>query len=106
MQNKETLTWWQQRREEALPHGTLPWIGVNDSAEERRLQADHAARLQESSNFQLRGPEKLLTGAHDPRHALQKSGGLADQWYMYDGDITCHPKLLLAFLQDFDVADA
>ena len=25
--------------------GTLPWIGVNDPAEEQRLQADHAARL-------------------------------------------------------------
>ena len=54
--------------------GTLPWIGVNDSAE------DHAARLQESANFQL-APAKLM-GAHDPRHALQKNGGLADQWYM------------------------
>ena len=31
--------------------GTLPWIGVKDSAEEQRLQADHAARLQESANF-------------------------------------------------------
>ena len=67
--------------------GTLPWIGVNDSAEEQRLQADHAARPQESANFQLGGPEEL-TGAHDPRHALQKNGGLADQRYMDDGDIT------------------
>ena len=49
--------------------GTIPWIGVNGSAEEQRLQADHAARLQESANVQLGGPEKL-TGAHDPRHAL------------------------------------
>ena len=55
--------------------GTLPWNGVNDPAEE-------AAR--ESVNVQLRGPEKL-TGAHDPQHALQKSGGLTDQWYMDDG---------------------
>ena len=84
--------------------GTLPWIGVNDPAAEQRLQADHAARLQESANFQLGGTEKL-TGAHDPQHALQKSGGLADQWYMDDGDISCHPILVL-FLQDFDVADA
>ena len=38
--------------------GTLPWIGVNDPAEELRLQADHAARLQESAIFQLGGPGK------------------------------------------------
>ena len=38
--------------------GTLPWIGVNDPAVQQRLQADHAARLQESANFQ---------------HALQKT---------------------------------
>ena len=85
--------------------GTLPWIGVNDSAEEQRLQAYHAARLQESANFQHGGPAKL-TGAHDPRYALQKNGGLADQWYMDDGDIMCHPILVLPFLQDFDVANA
>ena len=70
--------------------GTLPWIGVNDSAEEQRTPS---------------GLEKL-TGAHDPRHVLQKSGGLADQWYMDDGDIMCHPILVLPFLQDFDVANA
>ena len=39
--------------------GTLPWLGVTDSAEEQRLQADHAVRLQESANSQLGGPEKL-----------------------------------------------
>ena len=44
----------------------------------------------------LVGPKKL-TGAHDPRHVLQKNGGLADQWYMDDGDIMCHPILVLPF---------
>ena len=83
--------------------GILPWIGVINYAEEQRLQADHAARLQESANVQLGGPEKH-TGAHDPRHMLQKSGGLADQWYMDDGDLMCHPSLVLPILQDFDVA--
>ena len=34
-------------------------------------------------------------GAHDPWHALQRSEGLVDQWYMDDGGIRCHP--------DFDV---
>ena len=36
--------------------GNLPWIGVDDPSELQRLQADHAARLQESANFQLGGP--------------------------------------------------
>ena len=66
--------------------GTFSWIGVDDPAEEQGLQADHAARVLESANFQLGGPEKLI-GAHDAQHALQKSGGLAGQWYMDDGDI-------------------
>ena len=85
--------------------GTIPWIGVNDPAEEQHLQADHAASLQESANFQLGGQEKLA-GAHDPQHALQKKGGLADLWYMDDGDIMCHKILVPSFPQKFDVANA
>ena len=54
--------------------GTLTQIGVNDPAEVQRLQADCAARVQESANFQPDGPD-LPTGAHDPQHALQKNGG-------------------------------
>ena len=74
--------------------GTHPWIGVNDYAEEQRLRVDHAARMQESANFQLGGPESSLV--------LR----LADQWYMDGGDIMCHPTLVLPSLQDFDVANA
>ena len=37
---------------------------------------------------------------------MQKNGGLADLWYMDDGDIMCRPTLVLPFLQDFDVANA
>ena len=85
--------------------GTLPWIGVKDSAEEQRPQADHVARVQESANFQLGGPEKHI-GARDPQPAPQKNGGLADQWYMDDGDIMCHPIPVLSFLHHFDVATA
>ena len=48
--------------------GTLRWFGVDDPSEMQRLQTDHAERMQEISNFQLGGPEKL-TGAEDPRHA-------------------------------------
>ena len=56
---------------------SFPWIGVGDLSEIQRLQAEHTAKLQRVSNFQLAGPEKL-TGADDPRHALRNNGGLAD----------------------------
>ena len=42
--------------------GTFLWIGENDSAEVQRLHADYAARLQESANFQLGGPENRTCG--------------------------------------------
>ena len=58
-----------------------------------------------TQNFQLGGPEKLI-GADDPRHALQDNGGTADSLYIDDGDILCHPLLILPYLQAFDAADA
>ena len=85
--------------------GNLPWIGVDDASELQQLRADHAPLMQESADFQLGGPEKR-TGAHDPRHALWKNGGLADLWYMDDGDIMCHPILVPPFLQECDVANS
>ena len=36
----------------------------------------------------------------------RKREGLPDLWYMDDGDIMCHPILVLSFLQDFEVANA
>ena len=83
--------------------GNLPWVGVDDPSEMQRFQTDYAERMQKISNFQLVGPEKL-TGAHDPRHALQRNGSLADLWYMDDGDILCHPILVPSNLHEFDDA--
>ena len=54
---------------------------------------------------QLGSPEKLA-GAHDPQHALHENGGLADLWYVDEGDIMCHPILVPSCLQEFDVASA
>ena len=36
----------------------------------------------------------------------RKNGGLADLWYMDDGDVMCHPILVPFFLQEFDAANA
>ena len=104
------LDWrqWAETRERIAaqqPAGSLPWIGVDDPSEPQRLQADYAARVHETANFQLGGREKL-TRADDPQHALQKNGGLADLWYMDDGDIMCHPILVPSYLQEFDDANA
>ena len=66
-------------------------------------QADHAARSRASANFQLGGPEKLT---HDPQHArVAEKRRLGGSRYMDDGDMMCHPILVMPFLQDFDVAN-
>ena len=75
-----------RRRVAAQQAGSsLPWIDGKDPSEEQRLQADHATRVQESPHFHFGGLEKI-TCAHDPQHALQKNGGLADLWCTDDGD--------------------
>ena len=84
---------------------SLPWIGVDDPSETQRLQAQHAPKLQRVSNFQLGGLEKL-TGADDPRLALQENGRLAGLGYMDDGDIMCHPVLMHCYFHEFDDANA
>ena len=35
----------------------------------------------------------------------QENVGFADFWYFDDGDILCHPLLVLSYLQAFDAAD-
>ena len=72
---------------------------------ERHPQDEQSNRKQRVQNFQLGGPEKLI-GADDPRHAMQENGGLADFWYFDNGDILCHPILVLPCLQSFDTANA
>ena len=36
----------------------------------------------------------------------KRNGGLAGQWYVDDGDIMCHPTVVLLFLKDSDVSNA
>ena len=48
-------------------------------------------------------PEARLTSqAYDHRHEVQERGGLADIWFLDDGDIMCHPVLVAPFLKAFD----
>jgi hypothetical protein len=41
----------------------------------------------------------------DPRREIQVGGGLADFWYLDDGDILCHPILVWPYLMAFDEAN-
>ena len=84
--------------------GIVPWVGAHTDEDIHRLPGGHWCRMHQLQNFQLAGPEKL-TGADDPRHALQEHGGSADFWYLAC-DILCHPVLVLLYLQAFDTANA
>ena len=88
-------------RQQAVSYGLVSTILQNYSD----CKADHATRMQETANFQLGGTERL-TVADDPQRALQENGGLADLWYVDDGDTRLHPILVPSYLQEFDVANA
>ena len=40
-----------------------------------------------------------------PEHEIQANGGLADFWYLDDGDVMCDPRLVVPFLSAFDKAN-
>ena len=85
--------------------GSFPWIGVDDPSEMQRFQAQHTqSNCRESPTFNWVDLEKL-TGAHDTGHALQEKGGLADLWYMDEGDIMSYPvPVVIHNLDDLDAA--
>jgi broad specificity phosphatase PhoE len=41
----------------------------------------------------------------DPAHEVQAQGGLADYWYLDDGDILCDPRLVHPYLTSFDTVN-
>ena len=99
--------WWQLRIGYTLHGNTrqesslaLAQAEVKKWKDFKMQSEQHVYLLQ---NHQLGGPEKL-TGAGDPRHASQENRGQADFWYLDDGDILCHPALLLLHLVAFDTA--
>jgi hypothetical protein len=83
-------------------NGTLAWctegqLGVDEAC------IDHDSRKQKSADFD-RDPRE--DGAQiDPKHSIQINGGLADYWYLDDGDILCDPSLVAPYLEAFDQAN-
>ena len=55
--------------------GIIPWVGYRDGGKGSEMNI--RALCTYLKNLSLRGPENL-TGADDPRHALQEKGGLVD----------------------------
>ena len=47
---------------------------------------------------------KLVTPS--PAHAVQAKGGVADFWFLDDGDILCDPRLVVPLLHQFDAVNA
>ena len=46
-----------------------------------------------------------LVVCSDPGHETQLHGGIADFWYLEDGDILCDPRLVVPLLARFDAAN-
>ena len=89
--------WWRIAAQQAA--GSLPWIGVDEPSKLLRLQADRAARTQESANFQLGGPEKAFWS---PRPAARAAEKRRLGRPVVDGDIMCHPTLVPSSSPDFE----
>ena len=86
-----------QRRDE------LPWIADNEASIEA-ARADFDGRVARAHAFEADpGTDEVVR--IDPRHEVQIGGGVADFWYLDDGDILCHPLLVLPYLDAFDVAN-
>ena len=91
--------------------GDFQWAVDGADAKERARAAydDHmmrAAAWQAATpaQRQVGGPGGTLQPS--PDNEVQQGGGLADFWYLDDGDIICDPLLVLPHLKAFDQANA
>ena len=68
--------------------GIVPWVGARINEEVQRRQDHYQSRMLLLHPLPTCGP---------PRHALQDNAFFADIWFFDDGDILCHPALVLAY---------
>ena len=83
--------------------GTLPWAaagseGSDDANTDFDRRRQSVRTFEESS--QSDDPVRI-----DPRNEIQVNGGIADFWYLDDGDVLCDPRLVLPYLTAFDAAN-
>ena len=94
----------QQRR------GELPWSSSAPeatSAAEREFDARAVRHAEWTATVpaERRGSHGSKAIIPDPAHEVQAFGGIADFWYLDDGDILCDPVLVLPLLRAHDGAD-
>jgi hypothetical protein len=95
----------------AQRRGELPWaVSDADSIREAEQEFDDVLARQQAwaalPPFQRRATEggKLVTPS--PAHAVQAMDGVADFWFLDDGDILCDPRLVVPLLHQFDAVNA
>jgi hypothetical protein len=93
----------QRQRNGELPWTTLGSTAVEEEFDDRQARAAAWESLLPEARRQEQGARAIIP---DPRHEIQSGGGIADFWYLDDGDIMCDPQLVLPFLECFDVANA
>ena len=83
---------------EAQRCGDLPWSSVA-SVSFNGARLDYDERLQKKTSWAAQSPpEKQVSGPGgslnvNPDNEVQTNGGIADFWYLDDGDILCDPRL-------------
>ena len=87
--------------------GLLPWATANEESQ-RHAAGEFDERAARTSAWEATPPagRRQESGAGpvvpDPRHEVQADGGLADFWYLDDGDVLCDPCLVQPFFASFD----
>ena len=95
----------------AQRRGELPWASTDPNAvaaaaseyDERSVRREAWLASAPADRRASSGNKAIIT---DPRHEVQALGGIADFWYLDDGDILCDPRLVPALIQHYDPADA
>ena len=91
----------------AQRNGSLPWAS-SDGVAVSAAEIEYDDRQARATAWQIVPPADRRDGGGvgsivtDPRHEVQAFGGVADYWYLDDGDILCDPRLVLSFLTTFD----
>ena len=88
----------------------LPWATSNPTDAVNAAQ-EHDNRLARKTTWDGLAPHERREqeGVHaiipDPGHEVQAYGGVADFWYLDDGDILCDAALVPDFISCFDRAN-